>query len=64
LIAGVAVGVAFVGESMIALLLAHVGIWDVELLHYTWLWVAEVIAGTAAVAPALTLRQSHTRRTI
>jgi hypothetical protein len=64
LVAGVAVGVVFLGEPVVAFLLAHAGIWDAELLHYTWLWVAEVIAGTAAVACALTLRQPHTRRTI
>jgi hypothetical protein len=64
LVAGVAVGVAFLGEPVVAFLLAHAGIWDAELLHYTWLWVAEVIAGMAAVACVLTLRQPHTRRTI
>jgi hypothetical protein len=60
LVAGMAVGVAFVGEPMIAFLLAHVGIWDAELLHYTWLWGAELIAGAVAVAYALTLRQPRT----
>lgn len=64
LIASGAVGVAFVGEPVIAFLLAHLGIWDAELLRYTWLWASEVIAGAAAVACALTLRQPHTRRTI
>src|SRR4051794_3508829 len=49
LVAGIAVGLAFIGEPVIAFLLAHVGIWDAELLHYTWLWAAEVIAGAAAI---------------
>jgi hypothetical protein len=28
--------------------------WDAELLHYTWLWGAEIIAGVLVIGYALT----------
>jgi hypothetical protein len=52
-VAGVAVGLAFIAEPVIALLLARGGIWDAELLGYTWLWGEEVVVGAATVVYAL-----------
>ena len=63
-VAGAAVGLAFIAEPVIALLLSRGGIWDAELLHYTWLWGAEVLAGAAAVSYALTHLQTDTRRIV
>jgi hypothetical protein len=63
-LAGAAVGLAFIAEPMIAFLLSRGGIWDAELLRYTWLWGAEVTAGTAAVVCALTKLHTHTRHTL
>src|SRR3954449_2619158 len=61
-VAGVAVGLAFVAEPAITFLLARAGIWDAELLHYTWLWAAEVTAGACAIVYALKLRRPQARR--
>jgi hypothetical protein len=63
-VAGAAVGLAFIAEPVIALLLSRGGIWDAELLRYTWLWGAEVITGAAAVGYALTHLQTRARRIV
>src|SRR5438477_9519288 len=62
-IAVTAVGLAFIAEPLISFVLSRGDIWDAELLRYTWLWGAEVIAGAAAVGYALTHLQARTRTT-
>jgi hypothetical protein len=54
-IAAAAVGVAFVAEPLIVLLLWRAGVWGGGglLLHYPWMWSAEVLVGLAGVAYAV-----------
>lgn len=60
---GAAVGLAFVGEPPIGVALSRGGIWGGELMHYRWLWSAEILAGLTAVATA-PMRVRLRRRTI
>ncbi len=49
--AALAVGLAFVAEPLIVLLLSRAGIWGGgELLHYPAIWITEVLAGVSAIA--------------
>jgi hypothetical protein len=58
--AAVAVGVAFVAEPVIALLVQRTGMWGGELLHYPWIWSAEVLLGLAGMAYAVAKAQPRT----
>lgn len=51
--AATAVGLAFVAEPLVVLLLRDDGIWGGELLRYSWLWSGEVLVGLAAIAYSL-----------
>jgi Family of unknown function (DUF6518) len=51
IVAPLAVALAFVCEPLIVLFLVRSGIWGGGgLLHYHWLWLAEVIIGLAGIA--------------
>jgi hypothetical protein len=52
LVAPIAVGLAFICEPLIVLLLWRAGIWGDGglLLRYSWLWIAEVALGLAGIA--------------
>jgi hypothetical protein len=62
--AGAAIGLAFVAEPLIVLLLSRRGIWGGELLHYRWLWSAEIVVGLGAIAYAVACVQLRGRRTL
>jgi hypothetical protein len=52
--APIAVGLAFVCEPLIVLLLSHAGIWGGGgLLQHRWLWIAEVLIGSGGTAVLL-----------
>ena len=61
--AAAAVGVAFVAEPLIVLLLWRAGVWGDGglLLHYPWMWSAEVLVGFAGVAYAVMQTPLRTR---
>jgi len=64
--AAAAVGLAFAAEPLIVLVLWRGGIWGDGglLLHYRWLWSAEILAGLAAIAYAYqTARRAAVRET-
>ena len=48
-VAAAAVGLAFVAEPLIVLLLQRGGIWDGLLLGYPWMWSAEALIGLAGI---------------
>jgi hypothetical protein len=50
LAAPIAVGLAFICEPLIVLLAWWAGIWDGLLLHYSWLWISEMLIGLAGIA--------------
>jgi uncharacterized protein DUF6518 len=55
-LAAVAVGLAFLAEPLIVLVLSRAGIWDGLLLDYDWMWAAEIVLGVAGIALALAIR--------
>ncbi len=54
-VAPIAVGLAFICEPLIVFLLWRAGVWGDGglLLHYRWMWIAEILLGLAAIAVAL-----------
>jgi hypothetical protein len=57
--APIAVGLAFICEPLIVLLLQRAGIWGGGgLLDYPWLWIAEVVIGLGAIALVLARAQT------
>jgi hypothetical protein len=62
-VAAAAVGVAFVAEPLIVLLLWRGGVWGDGglLLHYRWMWSAEILVGLAGVAYAVMQTPLRTR---
>jgi len=49
--APIAVGLAFICEPLIVLLLVRAGIWGGgELLQRDWMWITEVLIGLGAIA--------------
>jgi hypothetical protein len=62
--APIAVGLAFVCEPVIVLLLERAGIWggDGLLLDYSWMWISEVLIGLAGIAFLLARSQAPATR--
>jgi hypothetical protein len=62
--APIAVGLAFVCEPLIVLLVTRAGLWGGSgPIQYHWLWLTEVLIGLAGIAyVALRLRAAPTRR--
>jgi hypothetical protein len=59
----IAVGLAFICEPVIVLLLVRAGIWGGGgLLDHRWLWITEVIIGLGAMAFALAKAQERSTR--
>ena len=59
--APIALGLAFVAEPLIVLLLARTGLWGGGgLLDHSWMWMAEVLLGVGAIA--LVVARTRTRR--
>jgi Family of unknown function (DUF6518) len=50
IVAPIAVGLAFIAEPLIVLLLWRAGIWSRQLLDYPSMWIAEVLIGVGGIA--------------
>ena len=58
--APIAVGLAFICEPLIVLLLVHAGIWGSGgLLQHHWLWIAEVLIGVGGTVVLMVRRPSR-----
>lgn len=58
-----AVGLAFICEPLIVLLLGRAGIWGDGglLLEHPWMWIAEVLIGFGGIAFAVAKAQARSR---
>jgi hypothetical protein len=63
LAAPIAVGLAFICEPLIVLLLGRAGIWGDGglLLEHPWMWIAEVLIGFGGIAFAVAKAQARSR---
>ena len=61
IVAPIALGLAFVAEPLIVLLVVRAGLWGGGgLLDHSWMWMAEVLLGAGAIA--LVVARARTRR--
>jgi hypothetical protein len=62
-LAPIAVGLAFVCEPLVVLVLWQAGIWgDGSLIHYPWMWITEVLIGLGVIVFVLARAQGRAPR--